>query len=549
MGFAQVAPRLRNTYLHDTLLRESLARLAPDTQRVEQDSLAALGELAAGELFDLCMNDQGDVPRLTHFDAWGNRVDRIELSNLWKRAQPIATQFGLVAAAYDGQHGALARVHQFALIHLFHPSSGVATCPLAMTDGAAKTLRATGNAQLVQRALPRLLSRDPAQAWTSGQWMTERTGGSDVGISETTATPNADGTFGLFGTKWFTSATTSQMALTLARPDGNAAGGSGLALFYIEPRDAAGVLNGITIHRLKDKLGTRHVPTAELLLNGAIAIPVAGTRDGIKNITPMLAATRMWNAACAVAQMRRATDLAKAYAQIRVAFGAPLIEKPLHRDTLAAMEAESCGAFLFALRIAHLLGKEEHNEATEQERLLLRLATPILKLLTAKQAVAVCSEALEAFGGAGYVEDTGFPQLLRDAQVLPIWEGTTNVLSLDLLRAIGRNGTLEVVGAELTRCAHVAELADKPAIEAAQLALEHAERCLAQPAVQELRARAIALTVGLALEVALLVEHAAYQHKNALRPFASAAARRLVARGIDCINSGSEEHDATLLLG
>src|SRR5205814_3872500 len=143
--------------------------------------------------------------------------------------------------------GEYSRVHQFALAYLFDPSSDVYTCPLAMTDGAAKTLLAHGDRALIERTIPRLTSRDPKAMWTSGQWMTERTGGSDVGLSETMARPDGDH-FRLYGTKWFTSAVTSQMALTLARPLGNPAGGRGLALFYVEMRDAAGRLNGIQVN-------------------------------------------------------------------------------------------------------------------------------------------------------------------------------------------------------------------------------------------------------------------------------------------------------------
>src|SRR5262249_48370036 len=155
-------------------------------------------------------------------------------------------------------------------------------------------------------------------------------------------------------------------------------------------------------NRLKDKLGTRMVPTAELTLDGARATPVHGTTNGIKNITPMLAITRMWNAVGAIASMRRGLALARDYARRRVAFGSPLAETPLHVDTLAAMEAEYEGAFLLTFRAIELLGREEAGVASEEELALLRLLTPIVKLTTAKQAVAVASEVLEAFGGAGY---------------------------------------------------------------------------------------------------------------------------------------------------
>jgi acyl-CoA dehydrogenase len=283
--------------------------------------------------------DRLNEPVHTPWDAWGNRIDHIDVSPLWKRAERLAAERGLIATAYERRNGRHSRIHQFALVHLFTPATDVYSCPLAMTDGAARALVASGSKQLVERALPRLTSRDPAQFWTSGQWMTESTGGSDVGLTETTA--KRDGSrWRLHGRKWFTSAATSQMALTLARPEGNPGGGRGLALFYVETRNAAGQLDNILVHRLKDKFGTRKVPTAELTLDGTPASVVAGEADGVRNIAPMLNVTRTWNSVSAVSYMRRGIALARDYAKKRVAFGAPLAEKPLHVDTLAGLQAE-----------------------------------------------------------------------------------------------------------------------------------------------------------------------------------------------------------------
>jgi hypothetical protein len=346
------------------------------------------------------------------------------------------------------------------------------------------------------------------------------------------------------------------MALTLGRPEGNPPGGSGLALFYVEVRNADGTMNGIGVNRLKDKLGTRMVPTAELTLDGARALPVIGLRDGIKNITPMLNITRTWNAVCAVSGMRRALALAKDYARRRAAFGAPLADKPLHVDTLASLEAECEGAFLIAFRAVELLGKEECGELTEAEAGLLRLLTPIVKLVTAKQAVAIASESLEAFGGAGYVEDTGLPRLLRDAQVLPIWEGTTNVLSLDLLRVLAKGGSLEPLLREVHACVEGADPPLKEPATAAVRAAEHAAVWLTKtlesggPTAVEAGARRLALTLGRTLELALLVREATRSKRlgghEAAKP--AAAARRLCRNGVDLILDEALDTDAKTLL-
>ena len=263
MPFIQEPPRLGNQFDDDPLLPSWIARFAPDVA----DDLRAVGELAV-EYYAKQLADREHEPELVQWDAWGNRVDRIEVSPLWRDAQVLAAKHGLVAAAYEPRLGAHARTHQFTLVHVLGPSLDVYTCPLAMTDGAARTLIASGNRALIDRYVPLLTTRDPSKMWTSGQWMTERTGGSDVSKTETVARQDGDG-WRLYGTKWFTSATTAEMALTLARPEGNGDGSRGLALFLVELRDAAGRLRGIQVNRLKDQLGTRKVPTAELTLDGA----------------------------------------------------------------------------------------------------------------------------------------------------------------------------------------------------------------------------------------------------------------------------------------
>lgn len=305
-----------------------------------------------------------------------------------------------------------------------------------MTDGAARVLELYGDGAIYEAALKHLTTRDPALFWTAGQWMTERTGGSDVSGTSTRASL-VDGAYRLYGDKWFTSATTADMALALAKLDG----AESLSLFYLETRDAQGRLNHIHIHRLKDKLGTRAMPTAELTLHGTPARLIGEPGKGVRNIATMLNITRFHNAIAAVSTMRRGLALARDYAARRIAFGKPLIDHPLHRETLADLELEFQASLHLVFHVGDLLGKVETGPATDADQTLLRLLTPIAKLFTGKRSVVALSEIIECFGGAGYIEDTGLPRLLRDAQVLPIWEGTTNVLSLDVLRVMDNADT------------------------------------------------------------------------------------------------------------
>jgi alkylation response protein AidB-like acyl-CoA dehydrogenase len=549
--FTQPPPRLGNQYRDDPLLGSWLRRtLSLAQMRDFEPEIDELGATVGGPLYELQLADRLNEPRLTQWNAWGERIDALEVTPLWREAERLTLEYGLVATAYERRHGSLARVEQFAKVYLFHPSSDVYTCPLAMTDGAARTLLESGNTRLIERAVPRLTSRDPDRFWTSGQWMTETTGGSDVGRSQTRAVPDGD-RWRLHGRKWFTSAVTSQMALTLARPDGNAAGGKGLAMFYVELRDAQGRLNGIRVDRLKDKLGTRKVPTAELTLDGTIAELVGERSNGTRAIEPMLGVTRMWNSVCAIAFMRRGLALARSYASRRAAFGASLEDLPLHADTLAMLEAETWGAFLMTFLLVELHGQQECGERNEQQDALLRILTPLAKLATGKQSVAVTSEILESFGGAGYIEDTGLPQLLRDAQVLPIWEGTTNVLSLDVLL---RSGFAAGLAALMGRASEAVRAVTDPRLVAAGrqaiAALERAALWMdagQDPEVVQAGARRLAMTLARALQLALLCEHAQWMLDNERDERGRAAALRYARQPVDLLHEVDLDLDQTLL--
>ncbi|WP_052664116.1 acyl-CoA dehydrogenase family protein [Nitriliruptor alkaliphilus] len=543
-GFFQDAPRLRDEWEDDLALQRYLERVLPADVRADiTPALAEMGLLAATELKDLAdaIDTREGEPRHVPFDAWGNRVDRVEPHPGWERMAEVAARHGVIATGYERAHGPWSRVHQFALAYLYGPSSALFSCPLAMTDGAAKTLLGSGDRELIDRAVPRLTSRDPDAFWTSGQWMTERTGGSDVGRSETVAVQDG-GVWRLSGTKWFTSAITSQMALTLARPEGNDAGGRGLAMFYVEVRDEDGRLNNLRVVRLKDKLGTKQLPTAELALDGTVAHLVGPPSSGTRNIAPMLTITRLWNSIIAASGTRRGLALARDYARRREAFGGHLIDNPLHQTTLAWLRVQHEASLQLAFHAALLLGREEAGEASEQERLALRLLLPVTKLLTAKQAVAAASEAIESFGGAGYVEDTHLPVLLRDAQVLPIWEGTTNVLSMDALRAIGTEETVTAYAAEVRRAAETAT--DDALAGVGKLAVDavdHASAWLVRaldggPDIIAHGARRFAVTLGRALQAALLVAQGQHDLDVHGDRRAAAVARRFADEGIDVLD-------------
>lgn len=449
VNFIQDGPVLENTFDSDPLLHQWVEKSFHHSEKKEVlETLKRVGQKASTVWLELSQLAEKQTPELIQFSSWGKRIDQIRLSSGWTELEKEAAREGIVATAYERKFQEKSRPLQMALLYLFHPSSAFVSCPLAMTDGAARCLELLGTSEMKAHAFKRLTSRNPDQFWTSGQWMTEKTGGSDVSLTSTFATPvkSSQSLFELNGIKWFTSATTSQMALLLAKTDGASSNSkyekaAGLSLFYLELRNEAGELQNIEVLRLKEKLGTKALPTAELLLKGAKAQLIGEKGQGVKNISTLLNITRIYNSICATSHMRRGLDLLKSYSQKRKAFGSSLENLALHQATLVDLEQAWARCFVFVMRLSELLGKEENQMLSTEEKIELRVLTPVLKLFTAKESMRVTSEVVEGFGGAGYIEDTGIPKLLRDAQVFSIWEGTTNVLSLDLLRALKKDST------------------------------------------------------------------------------------------------------------
>ncbi|XP_039361336.1 acyl-CoA dehydrogenase family member 11-like isoform X2 [Mauremys reevesii] len=487
--FFQEQPRIGNQYLEDAFLQRYLKTHLP-SQVLEKVSLdlERFGARVTAEIDSLGRECELNPPALQHYDAWGRRVDHIVTCPAWKRMKEIAAEEGLIAEAYERKYSIWSRVQQVAKLYLYAPSAGLFTCPLAMTDGAAKVIESLGISGPLAKAFGHLTSRDPKKFWTSGQWMTERKGGSDVASgTESVAREQPDGTYCLYGFKWFTSATDSDMALTLARimeAQGRVEQGSkGLSLFFLEVRDKEGKLNGIEVQRLKEKLGTRQVPTAELLLDGSKAHRISAEGRGVASIANMLTITRIHNVIFAVAAMRRVINLAREYAGKRVVFGKLIKDHPLHMQTMARLEA-----------------------------------------------IAVISEGLECFGGQGYMEDTGLPGALRDAQVLTIWEGTTNILSLDVLRSLAKSqgqvlaAFCSGVQGKLALASSISEL--ESSVQLLQDALhrlgQFTQRVGSKGAVaMELAARDFAYTLARIYTGALLLEHAAQPDASSTDTYAA----------------------------
>jgi len=514
--------------------------LPEDMLQTIEPGLTSFGERVVTDIAEMAQNATDQEPTLTQFDPWGRRIDQIDVAPGWQSLKRVSAEEGLVAIGYERNDGAFSRTHQFAKLYLFNPSSAIYTCPLAMTAGAARLLELCASPQLKERAFRRLPSRAPDLFWTSGQWMTERSGGSDVSGTETVATPDGD-QYTLRGTKWFTSATTSEMAITLARIEDD----SKLSAFYLETQPDDGSRNGIEVHRLKDKLGTRALPTAELSMHGSKAVLLGERGRGVPTIAKLINVTRLYNAVCAVSGMRRCMDLMRDYSGRRRVFGKLLQQQPLHVETMARLEVETQGAFHLVFHCVGLLGKDECGQTSEDEQAVLRLLTPLAKLYTAKQYVSLASETLESFGGAGYVENTGLPGILRDAQVLSIWEGTTNVLSLDALRAMERNHALDpLVGLIAEKIGGLEDrdlrIAAKPIRAlAASIPVALAQASHAGGEAVESIGRDVAYALTQATIGALMLEHADWARNEEGDERAAVAAKRWCAQ----VSPLGEPHD------
>jgi acyl-CoA dehydrogenase len=432
--FVQDGPRVPNRWLADHALRQAVARLTADSGAGEAAAqlLADVGERAMAEMPPLADAAEQVPPRHVPFDAWGRRVDRIEVSDAWLELVRLSQELGAVALAYERPFGAASRVVQAAALQLVDPVSATALCPLAMTDGAAAALTRF-DPGLAADWVPRLVAR--RGGWTAGQWMTEKEGGSDVGRSGTVAVPLGDGGWELHGTKWFTSATTATVALALARPRGAEPGSRGLSLFALRLRRADGSWNGLRVRRLKDKLGTHALPTAELDLIGATAVPVGGIGHGVQKVAAVLHPARLFAAQSATGTAGHLLALARDYAGRRQVAGGLLAAQPVHQRWLAGIAAVYHAMTQLSLRAAQLVSEDEGSSEGVPSP-LARIVVPLAKLACARQGEWAVSQLLEAFGGAGYLEDTGLPRLLRDVHVHSTWEGTTSVLALDVLRAL-----------------------------------------------------------------------------------------------------------------
>jgi putative acyl-CoA dehydrogenase len=392
----------------DPALREALEREGAGwaADRVREAGVVA----ASAEAQAHSRRAERNEPRLLTHDRFGHRIDQVELDPSWHWLLDGAVERGIHALPWaDPRPGA--HVARAALEYAWtHANAGV-MCPVSMTYSAVPALRV--DPEIAAEWEPRLAAGE-----LSGMAMTEKQGGSDVRANITQALPSGDGWFELHGHKWFCSYPPCTIFLVLAQAP------AGLSCFVVE-RGA-----GMEFQRLKDKLGTRSLPSSEVEFRGAAARLLGEEGRGVATIIEMVTHTRLDCIVGSAASMRRGVAEAIWHARQRSAFGALLVEQPAMVNVLADLALESEAATATALRLARAYD--------EGDTAFRRFGTAIAKYWVCKRATPHAAEALECLGGNGYVEESPLPRLLRDAPLNGIWEGSGNVIALDVLRALSR---------------------------------------------------------------------------------------------------------------
>ncbi len=437
-----------NVFEQDRPLVEALEREGAEWA---YERARTVGEIAGGEALEWGRQANENPPVLRTHDRFGNRIDEVEFHPSWHRLLDVAVAHGTHSLAWTEDRPG-AHVARAAIFMAMGQAEGGHGCPISMTYSAVPALRATPElAQDWEPLLtsstydPRLVPAADKAGALFGMAMTEKQGGSDVRANTTTARPlnggGPGGEYEIVGHKWFCSAPMCDAFLVLAQAP------SGLSCFLLPRVLPDGTRNRFHLQRLKDKLGNRSNASSEVEFDGALARMVGEEGRGVPTIIEMVNHTRLDCVLGSTAGMRQGVAQATHHAAHRSAFGKLLIDQPLMQNVLADLCVESEAATITGMRLARAYDQSDEDEREAQFR---RLATAVSKYWICKRGPAHAHESLECFGGNGYVEESGMPRLFRESPLNSIWEGSGNVICLDVLRALARSPqALEVFVAEI----------------------------------------------------------------------------------------------------
>ena len=483
--------------------------------------LLRLGELAGGPLDALANTADQHPPTLEHRTRTGVDQQRILKHPAYVEMERLAFgEFGLAAMSHRagvlGWPATMPAAAKYAMTYLFVQAEFGLCCPLSMTDSLSRTLRKFGTPELVERYLPALLTQDLDGLAQGAMFMTEQGAGSDIAATATMAHRDGD-TWKLTGDKWFCSNPDAALAMVLARVEGAPEGMRGVSLFLLPRTRQDGTPNAYRIIRLKDKLGTRSMASGEIRLEGATAYLVGELGRGFVQMADMVNNSRLSNGVRAAGMMRRAAAEALFIARHRKAFGRRLVDMPLMKRQLAKIMLPGEQARTMMFQAADALRRSDSGDAAAYP--LVRILTPMLKFRACRDARRVTGDAMEVRGGCGYIEEWSDPRLVRDAHLGSIWEGTSNIVAQDVIRAIVRESSLEVLREHLKGLLQRSRI--HAAVEAQLSGLFERACKLAETAAQ-------AGGDGLARQAASGLYHATSAIAMAWEASASGSARRMV---------------------
>ncbi|MDH3261521.1 MAG: acyl-CoA dehydrogenase family protein [Acidimicrobiia bacterium] len=436
-----LAAQPKNFYDADSLLRILVER-AGLGDRI--GALEAFGAVAAGPLDAAAIenNRPGNLPVLDSHDGIGRYVARIMHHPSYHRAGKLIYGSGVMAA-----YAEIPNPHPFILSLFYlsaHVGEGGHNCPLACTAGAIRALQTLGTDEQKAAWLPRLLTPVYGDHYAGAQFLTEVQGGSDVGANAVVAERQTDGSWHIAGEKWFCSSADADVFVVTARPEGAAGGTKGLGLFLV-PREVGGEPNGFVLRRLKDKLGTRSMVTAEIDFEGARAEQLGSLEHGFRNTMELIIDTsRLYNAFGCAAMAHRAYLVARGYAEHRRAFGETIGRFPLVKETLSMIRADAEAALAGSFWLAQIQQRVDGGEASDDEAAFLRMGLNLNKVRTASLSHDAVNRGIEILGGNGTIETFSvLPRLLRDNVVFENWEGTHHTLRMQVLNDALRLGLHE----------------------------------------------------------------------------------------------------------
>ncbi|MDQ0272758.1 acyl-CoA dehydrogenase family protein [Cytobacillus purgationiresistens] len=426
----------------ETLMRILKEKLPHDFYEYAVEQLMDYGKKCANEIDKRAkFTDRDGQPVLKRYDKYGEEVSEVWVNEGYEKTVEESYRTGMVGYVHKeipelNEKGNY--LYSFSLGYLVSQTDPGFYCPVTLTMATAYLLDHYADDEVKKRFLPHVCATGEMELYEGATFLTERQGGSDVGANVVKAVQAGDH-YRLYGEKYFASnAGRCGVAMVLARREGAPEGTKGLTLFAVPWNGEDGKPNQLHVRRLKDKLGVRSVPSGEVEFDGAIAYVVGDETRGFYYMMEALNLSRICNAVASIGIMKRAYQEARQYAEARHAFGQSLLQLPMIKQTLSRLQAKLEVEVAAVFDLITLYDKVAAGEASEMEVILHRLYIAILKKETAETAIHFTHEAIEMHGGNGYIEDFVTPRLLRDAQVLTVWEGTANVLGQELIRLVNK---------------------------------------------------------------------------------------------------------------